>query len=233
MRRHRLDLGRVTVRLVVVMAAAAAALVVLGPVSGAFAVSSGSSGSSGVSGESGLTGASDLFGVSGLSGTQSTGVSGVGGSSGASGASGSAGSSGVSAPSGVTPAQSRTAYSGLGASDAVSLAKQVFHVDDTSGEVLPIPAGASLKSYVGSNLEQLHAADGSHLLAYSAVPWRVNDGGGLKPVSLAMTSAGSQGGFTTANGPVNALTRSGSCARRRARARTTSCSASRPAQRCK
>jgi hypothetical protein len=95
-------------------------------------------------------------------------------------------------------------YAGLDAVGAAALASQVFHVDDTSAETMPIPAGSTITGYVGSHYAQLQAADGSNLLAFSPTPWRVNDGGGLGPVSLALTGSVAEGGFEPVRGAVEA-----------------------------
>jgi RHS repeat-associated protein len=107
----------------------------------------------------------------------------------------------VSTPAGVSAAQSQSLYAGLGASGAASLADQVFHVGDTEGESPQVPAGAKITRYVGSYEAQVLEPDGSHMLEVSSMPWRTDDGSGLKPTSLALTSDG-LGGFTTVRGVV-------------------------------
>jgi RHS repeat-associated protein len=101
----------------------------------------------------------------------------------------------------VTPKQSDTAYASFDGAQAVSLARQVFDVDDTSGETLPIPAGSSITGYLGSYDALLRTSTGQGVVAASSTPWRIDDGNGMKPVSLALTSDGN-GGYTTANGVV-------------------------------
>ncbi|MGA2469123.1 MAG: Ig-like domain-containing protein [Solirubrobacteraceae bacterium] len=107
----------------------------------------------------------------------------------------------VSTPRGISVPASRLAYSDLGAGSAMALATRVFHIADTSGETLPVVGGAKVVGYLGTHLAMSQTYDGKRLISFSTTPWRVNDGRGLRPTSLALTRT-SDGGFTTANGVV-------------------------------